>query len=176
MDDTTWIRALRRGDANAFEALYGAYRQQVYRYACSVSGSAASADDLLQEAFLGLLRNIDRIDETRPLLPYLLQSVKHRHVDRLRSFEERRRPLPATDRTTDPEEVTSQMERDESRVIVSDAIAALAEPQGEVVRLKVYGGLTYDAIAAQLAVPAATIRNRYRAALNHLRQLLGRSV
>lgn len=176
MDDTTWIRALRRGDATAFEALYGAYRQQVYRFACSLTRSSADADDLLQEAFLGLLRNIDTVDEGRPLLPYLLQSVRNRHVDRVRAFEERRQPLPGNDRATGSEEVSAQMEQQESRTMVSEAIAALAAPQGEVVRLKVFGGMSYDAIATELAVPAATIRNRYRAALHRLRQLLGRSV
>ena len=174
MQDATWIRALRHGDAAAFEELYRAYRQQVYRYACSVSRSAADADDLLQEAFLGLLRNLERIDETQPLLPYLLRSVRNRHVDRVRSFEERRQPLPVE--PVPAAEPADSVERQESIAVVCDAIEALAEAQGEVVRLKLYGGLTYDAIASQLAVPTATIRNRYRAAINRLRQLLGRSV
>ncbi len=174
MNDKRWIRAIRQGDTAAFEQLYGAYKQSVYRYALSLSGSVADADDLLQEAFMGLLRNIDRVDGARPVLPYLLKSVRNRHVDRLRSFAERRQPLPDDPVSASPG-AAAVLEKGEQRGQVLAAVGALSEAQAEVVRLRLYGELSYDSIAEQLRVPAATIRNRYRAALERLREILGRS-
>lgn len=177
VDDAKHIRAIRRGKTRAFEEIYRTYKTRVYRYACAVSGNSSDAEDLLQEAFLGLLRNIDRIDERRPVLPYLLQSVRHRHVDRLRSFSHRHQvSVDAEQLPVSFNEESELVERQEGAALVSAALAALPDGQGEVVRLKFYGELGYDGIAAQLAVPAATVRSRYRAAIQKLRNLLGRSV
>lgn len=170
------IRALQRGNTETFAEIYREHKDAVYRYACALTGRSTEAEDLLQEAFLGLLRNVDRVSQREPLLPYLLRAVKHRHIDRLRSFSGRQRTLPERE-PPDPreslDEATSRNERIES---VAAAIAELPEPQGEVVRLRTYAGLSYEDIAAMLSVPRDTVRSRYRAALERLRERLGRKV
>lgn len=187
MDDAAVIRALRRGDPLAFDALYAATRGPVYRYACALAGSIADADDLFQEAMLGLVRNADRLDETRPVLPYLLASVRNRHRDRLRQPALRSAGSGAT---TDPRgsgstrgrpTVTNRSaiehaEHAEQLREVRQAIQALPETEAEVVRLHLYGELSYEEIARAVEAPAATVRNRYRSALARLRRALGRLV
>lgn len=176
MDDSTRLQSLRLGDPNAFTEVYRLHKAAVYRYACALCGQVSEAEDLLQEAFLGLLRNLDRVEERGPLLPYLLQSVRHRHIDRLRSFNERGRPLPERGLVDSRPGTEEQAAREEKIQKVAAAIAELPKIQGEVVRLRLYAGLDYDGIAAMLTVPRDTVRSRYRAALDRLRERLRRSV
>lgn len=61
----------------SFEDLYRQHVQAVFRFACHVTGDRATAEDLTSEAFLGLYRNLDSIDES--LLPgWLLTVVRNR--------------------------------------------------------------------------------------------------
>ena len=64
----------------AFEDLYRAHVQAVYRFAVSVTGRKESAEDLTSEAFLALYRNLDSIDQSR-LPGWLLTVVRNRARD-----------------------------------------------------------------------------------------------
>ncbi|MCA8959061.1 MAG: sigma-70 family RNA polymerase sigma factor [Planctomycetes bacterium] len=175
MSDAFQLRRLRAGHADAFDAIYRSHGAAVYRYACAVCGDRSTAEDLAQEAFLGLLRNVDTLDERRPLRPYLLRSVKNRHVDRWRSFVERGVPLPAEDPPSNAPGVEEHLERAESVAAVTRLLEELPETQSEIVRLRIYGELDYEAIAAMTDAPRDTVRNRYRAAIARLGSLLKRS-
>ena len=54
---------------SSFEDLYRRHVQAVFRFALSVTGDRATAEDVTSEAFLALYRNLDSIDES--LLPGL---------------------------------------------------------------------------------------------------------
>lgn len=177
VSDAFWIAAIRRGDERAFEALYREYKDRVYRYACSLAGVGPAAEDLVQEAFLGFLRNVDRLRRDAPVLPYLIRSVRNRFIDRKRSFGARGETLgprhDAPDERPAPAEQSWERERD---ALVQQAISSLPPPQAEVIRLRVFGRLDFATIAAEVDAPLATVRNRYRRALDTLRQRLERTI
>ncbi len=52
------IRKAQRGDAQAFEVLYGLHKRRVYSLCLRMTGNVADAEDLAQEAFLQLYRKI----------------------------------------------------------------------------------------------------------------------
>src|SRR5271155_2580828 len=52
------IEACRRGDYDAFRALFEAYKDRIYSIALRYSGDAATAMDIAQETFLKLLSSI----------------------------------------------------------------------------------------------------------------------
>ncbi len=83
-----------------FEELYRAHIQAVFRFAMSVAGNRATAEDLTSEAFIALHRNLDSIDQSR-LPAWLLTVVRNRARDlwRQKTVEERalkELPLPRT--------------------------------------------------------------------------------
>src|SRR5215471_6733832 len=88
-------RLFRRGGVvripmGKFEELYRTHVHAVFRFAMSVVGDRATAEDLTSEAFLALRRNLDTIDES--LLPgWLLTVVRNRARDlwRRKSVETR---------------------------------------------------------------------------------------
>jgi len=52
-----WLRAAE-GDEAAFEEIHRRYRRPVYALALRMTRNAADAEDLTQESFLGVLRNV----------------------------------------------------------------------------------------------------------------------
>jgi len=56
--DAALVAQLRRADTGAAEALVGAYGDRVYRLAIRITGNASDAEEVVQDAFLNVLRNI----------------------------------------------------------------------------------------------------------------------
>ena len=74
----------------SFEELYRRHVQAVFRFALSVTGDRAAAEDVTSDVFLALYRNLDTIDES--LLPgWLLTAARNRARDvwRRRAVEQR---------------------------------------------------------------------------------------
>ncbi len=61
MDSKTeqlFIARAKKGDAEAFEALYNAYYSRIHKYISYKSGSEEAASDVCQQVFLGAFQNI----------------------------------------------------------------------------------------------------------------------
>jgi RNA polymerase sigma-70 factor (ECF subfamily) len=74
----------------SFEELYRRHVQAVFRFALSVTGDRAAAEDVTSDVFLALYRNLNTIDES--LLPgWLLTAARNRARDvwRRRAVEQR---------------------------------------------------------------------------------------
>jgi len=92
MDDEL-ISRIAGGDREAFALLYRRYRTDVYRFAAHVSGSAALADDVVQDVFVAVIEDASGYRANRSgVLPWLL-GIARNHVRRWRS-QRPVQPLP----------------------------------------------------------------------------------
>jgi RNA polymerase sigma factor (sigma-70 family) len=73
--ETALLAALRCGDENAFSALVTAYGAAMHRVALTFVRSSAVADEVVQEAWLGALRGLDRFEGRSTLRTWLLRIV-----------------------------------------------------------------------------------------------------
>ena len=70
--DAALIAQAGLGDRAAFGTLYRRHSPAVYRFARALCGSAAIAEDVVQDVFVVLMRDLSRYDATRsPLVAYL---------------------------------------------------------------------------------------------------------
>src|SRR6266550_1629329 len=69
------LAALRCGDEDAFSALVDAYGAAMHRVALTFVRSSAVADEVVQEAWLGALRGLDRFEGRSALRTWLLRIV-----------------------------------------------------------------------------------------------------
>jgi RNA polymerase sigma-70 factor, ECF subfamily len=73
------------GDAGAFAAVYQHYQHVVYRFALAMAGSRDSAEDIAQEVFVTLFRDLGRYDPGRAsFTTYLYGIVRNLSRERLR--------------------------------------------------------------------------------------------
>src|SRR4029079_14479282 len=87
--DREVLERVAAGDLNALENLYDKYRTMAYSIALRTPGDPGTAEDVVQDAFLGAWRNAGRYAESRASVKtWLLAIVHHPAVDAVR----RRRP------------------------------------------------------------------------------------
>jgi RNA polymerase sigma-70 factor (ECF subfamily) len=92
--DEGLILLVAGGDREAFALLYRRYRADVYRFAAHMSGSAAVADDVVQDVFVAVIEDASRYQLGRSgVRPWLL-GIARNHVRRWRS---QRATLPLPD-------------------------------------------------------------------------------
>src|SRR5262245_51502445 len=78
------VTAARSGDEAAFLQLFDDHHQPLYRFAWRMTGSAADAEDIVQECFLELLRPGCSYDPDRtPLRTYLFGVVRNQSLKRI---------------------------------------------------------------------------------------------
>ena len=128
-----------------FESVYRAYFTDVYRYALSLCGDAALADDLTSECFLKVMRAIGSFRGECELRVWLCQILKRLYLDHLRrdGREVPSESLPEDANTPDPAEAFAQQDQ---AMRAHKALHRLPEPYREVFSLRVLGGLGFAAI------------------------------
>jgi RNA polymerase sigma-70 factor, ECF subfamily len=88
--ERAWIRGAQQGSVADLERLFREHWPRAYRAAYLVTGDAAAAEDIAQEAFLAAVRNLDRFDRRRPFAPWLHRIVVNRAIDWTRARKLRR--------------------------------------------------------------------------------------
>jgi len=156
-------------DEAAFTEIYRDYRTRLYQYALSLVRDRDVAEDAVQDAFLGWVRQVAAGKAPRQTAPYLYASVRNRCLDRLR-----RRPEVALEEAQI--ELLAAPPGDEERLGLRHALnrllLALPEEQREVVVLRTWHDLEFAAIASLMNTPVNTAIARYHYGLAKLREEL----
>lgn len=174
--DREVLALITAGQLDALQELYDRYRTMAYSIALRITADASLAEDVVQDAFLGVWRNASRYVEGRgSVKTWLLSIVHHRAVDAVR----RRRPtteLPEREDVPPPaltlpdiwQEVSAGLDRD----AILAALATLSEVQREAIELAYWGGLTQQEIADRTGTPLGTVKSRVRLGLLAMRRAL----
>jgi RNA polymerase sigma-70 factor, ECF subfamily len=162
------------GDAGAFAALYDRHSRASYSLAYRIMGERQAAEDLVQEAFLGVWRATGSYRaEKGSVRTWILSIVHNRGIDQLRSAASRRRVqdrVEATTSTTQPSEAFAETWRNSQREQVREALRILPAEQLKVLELAYYSGYTHREIADLLDQPLGTVKGRMRLGLKKLRE------
>ena len=111
---------------DGFIAYYDATLRDAYRAAARLTGgNQASAEDVVHDAYLSLMRAARRSDVTEVSVGWIVTAVRNRFIDGVRSSdrEERRLQLVATTDTVDAEESS---QRSPTATTATNATALLA--------------------------------------------------
>jgi RNA polymerase sigma-70 factor (ECF subfamily) len=160
----------------AVAALVSTYAPTLYRVAFSVLRNAADAEDAVQEAFLRVLRHIDRLDEVRDHRVWLIRIVWNVVLDRKRRMKTR----PETDDVAElarvipwqglsAEELASAAQH-HARVL--GCVDRLPEKERQVLVLSAFEELPSVEIAEVLGITESSVRSRLFRARNLLAEML----
>ncbi|HEY7397634.1 MAG TPA: RNA polymerase sigma factor [Gaiellaceae bacterium] len=162
MAERAWIRGARRGSVEDLERLFRAHWSRAHRAAYLVTGDAAAAEDIAQEAFLAAIRNLDRFDRRRPFAPWLHRIVVNRAIDFTRA-----RRLRAEVELVDVHPAPPAPEHGDDTFA---RLAGLSPEHRAVVVLRYVLDYTPGEIAELLGLPRGTVNSRLRRGLDRMKE------
>jgi RNA polymerase sigma-70 factor (ECF subfamily) len=169
------LARLRRGEVAACEGLLRRYQNRLYRYLLRMVREPAAAEDLFQQTWLRVMKNIDRYDSQRPFEPWLFSIARNLALDELRrrapeSLDEAEERL---DRTgfTEPDALSALLAQEQSNRL-NDAISELPAIYREVLTLRFEEEMKLEEIAEVWGAPVSTVKTRLQRALKALRRRL----
>jgi len=175
--DQNLLAAYQQGEHRAFETLYARYAQAVLAYALGMLGERDRAEDVLQQVFIGFVKQAPTLPRNTCVKAYLFAAARNRITnirrdrDRAETFAAgyelfvQRRSVPGPD-------AAAAAQADEVRGRLNAALARLAEEEREVILLHTQGELSFTEMSAALGIPRGTLATRYRSGILRLRELL----
>jgi RNA polymerase sigma-70 factor (ECF subfamily) len=149
-----------------FTALVNAWSADLYRFAYWLTRDRASAEDLVQEAFLRAWRALSGLRDEQAAKSWLFSIVRNEYRRRWKSL------APAV---SDPSEEPVDNADAVQDWLVRRQLQALPEEYREPLLLQVLGGFQCDEIAELLGVSRATVMTRLFRARLKLRAALTES-
>jgi RNA polymerase sigma-70 factor (ECF subfamily) len=152
-----------------FTTAFDEHHLALFRFAYRLTGSAADAEDIVQECFVGLLRAECGFDERRTALrTYLFGAVRNQAAKRFR----RREDAGEVDAPPDLRSPESEVLRAEMENTVARAVLGLPEAQREVLVLAHYEQMPLAEIADVVGIEVGAVKSRLQRARGALREML----
>jgi RNA polymerase sigma-70 factor (ECF subfamily) len=153
------------GDLDAFEELIRRLQRKVYGFAYQHLRDVDEAQDLTQEIFVKLYRNLGRFDAERPFEPWFWKLAANTTIN----YRRKRVPLPAepAEEVVDPG--SSRASHDPALV---QALAQLDPAYRLPILLHYYADLSLEQVSQSLHVSVAALKSRLHRARAQLRNSL----
>lgn len=181
-DDLPLIEAARRGDRDAWAALYQRHLPRIMGTCMQMTRDREMAADLAQDTFVKIIRGIDKFDGRARFTTWITTIAMNVCRSKFRSEKLRRhasldapsrtrddKTLPEPAQLSEPDGV-SGVEANEDRDRVLAALSRLDPDQRAVLILADSQGLSYEHIAGTLGVAVGTVKSRLFRARTALRQ------
>jgi RNA polymerase sigma-70 factor (sigma-E family) len=151
-------------------ALYQAHAVGLIRLAIVMLGDRVAAEDVVQEAFLGLYRHWNGLAEPGKALTYVRSAVLNRCRNALRQ-RQRDAGRAVSPLTVESAEATMLVGEEHQRVLA--AIRALPDRQREALVLRYYLDLTLAETARAMSISQGTVKSATSRAVAALGRMLG---
>lgn len=183
------LRRLRDRDESAFRELLETHRDRVFNITYRMLGNRAEAEDVAQEVFIAVFKNIDEFREESKFSTWLYRVTVNHCKNRIKYLARRHdRDRDELDETShqangavngapvraaapDRALASAQMEK-----LLQEAIAALDEDQREVIILRDVEDLSIEEICEITKLPDGTVKSRLHRARLVLRKKMQRHV
>ena len=149
------------------------YGKRLYGLCLTLCGSSFEAEDLYQDTWLQVLRNIDKYDRSRPFEPWLTRICVNLYRNRLRRLS--RNPIQQQFASQETKELVLNSVAAPEKEDYSDlhaAIDRLPDKLRLTVILYYFQEMDVAAVSQVLGVPVGTVKSRLNRARNQLKEVL----
>jgi RNA polymerase sigma-70 factor (ECF subfamily) len=176
LEDTDLIQGYLKGDEKSLEILIAKYVKPIYSFIYKNVGSQADAEDITQEVFVKIWKNLKKFDQKKNFKPWLFQIAKNASIDYLR----KRKTIPFSRFENEKgqnalvENIVAKplnlIERLSDKRVLAMAMQGLQEKEQKIINLRHSDGLSFKEIAEVFNESVNTVKSRYRRTLSIIKR------
>lgn len=176
IEDEKLIQLYIKGDEKSLEILIGRYLKMIYSFVYKNVGSQAEAEDITQEVFVKVWKNIKKFDQKKSFKPWVYQIAKNTSIDFLRKrkiipfskFENEKGQNMLVDNM--PATPDNLLENLSDKNVLAGAMQGLSEKEQKIINMRHRDGMSFKEIAEVLQESINTVKSRYRRTLANLKK------
>ena len=166
--------ALRANDRRrALTLMMNRYGDEVYRFAYAMTHSDHLAEEVRQQVFVEIYRDMETFGGRASLRAWVLGITRHRCLDitkKHKRWTNRFKNEPPSDEEADDREPERELDRSRLARILAACLAKLAPAARDAVVLRYHQDLSYDEASVIAGDHAGTLQQRVARALPALRR------
>ncbi|WP_075620441.1 RNA polymerase sigma factor [Paenisporosarcina indica] len=170
MEELQWIQEVRSGNKQAYAHIINKYKNQLYGTIVRMTKNPQDAQDLVQEAFIKVYRQLDKYDEKGSFSSWLYRVAMNHCMDEFRKKKYQMQQSEIGENniinTNHPEVIFLKKEKQRQ---LERLIATLPNDERLIILLRYVNELSYDEISDLVEVPLSTVRNKLHRAKKKLR-------
>ena len=175
-EDKVLIELYLKGDEKSLEILIARYLKLIYNFSYKNVGNQAEAEDITQEVFVKIWKNIRKFDRKKSFRPWIFQIAKNTSIDFLRKkktipfswFENEKGQNPLVDNMASPP--SNLLEIFSDKKVLATLMHSLTEKEQKIINLRHNDGMSFKEIADVSEESVNTVKSRYRRTLDVLRK------
>ena len=168
------IPLLLKKDDRSFTLLYDNYSKSLYGIIFTLIKDREEAEDVLQEVFVKIWKNIDTYNESKGrLYTWMLNIARNTSIDKLRSksFNNNQKNL-SSDNFVHILDDNSKTINQIDAIGIKEFIKKLKPKCIQIIDLLFFKGYTQQETSDELEIPLGTVKTQNRNCMNELRLLI----
>ena len=168
------VSLLKRKDAHAYGLLYDNYSSALFGVISRVVPAEEIAEDILQNVFIKIWKNIDSYDASKGrLFTWMLNIARNTSIDYSRSKQFKlENKIQGMDTSMYEINQHTFIETDTDLIGVKEQVSKLKEEHKVLIDMIYFAGYTQEDTAKELDIPLGTVKTRVRAGIIKLRETL----
>ena len=169
------VALLKDKDQRGFTILYNNYSSALYGVLNKIIQSNDDANDLLQDTFLKIWKNIGNYDASKgSIFTWMMNIARNLAIDKVRSvdFRDTSQNVSMDDKIVYQIDNEYQAIQDVDGIGLQKVVDKLKPEYKQLIDLVYYQGYTQAEVAEEYRIPLGTVKTRIKAAVSTLRTLL----
>lgn len=171
------IKKAKNGQRKGFDILMTFYGKKVFGYIYSLSKDKYSSEDIYQDTWMKVIKNIHQYDETQVFSAWLITIARNTTYDFFKKHKVIHLPLDnvvdAVSKSDTPE--ASFLKRERLKKL-DENISKLSKRDQTLILLRCFDGLSYVEIAKTLSIDPSTVKWQLQDAKKRLRNITVKEV
>ena len=158
-----------------FNILYNNYSGALFGVVNKIVQSNDDANDLLQDTFLKIWRNIDNYDASKgSIFTWMMNIARNLAIDRVRSadFRDSSQNISMEDNVIYQVDNEYHVVQDIDAIGLQKVVEKLRPEYKQLIDLVYYKGYTQAEVSEEYGIPLGTVKTRIKAAVGSLRAML----